>query len=50
MYEKIKIIDAYVSVSSYPLAYPYRDDSLVAAATGGILGSSPRLENLYTFV
>ena len=33
----------YVSVSSYPLAYPYRDDSFVAAATDN-LDSSPLLE------
>lgn len=34
----------HVSVWSYPLAYPYRDDSFVAAATDDIPGSSPLLE------
>lgn len=35
----------HVSVSFYPLAYPYRaDDNFVAAATDGTPGSSPLLD------
>lgn len=37
----LKKISTHVFASSYPLAYPYRADNFVAAATDDILDSSP---------
>lgn len=46
MSAKINKNFTYVSVWSYPLAYPYWDDNFVAAATDDNPGSSPLLELL----